>query len=85
MERYDATMGRREDAAASTTSEILVNGERESVPAGCTVLQLIQRLDLAGKRVAVAINRSVVPRSSYAHVSVAAGDQIEILEAVGGG
>ena len=34
---------------------------------------------------AVARNREVVPRSSYASTTLAAGDRVEILEAVGGG
>ena len=36
-------------------------------------------------RVAVAVNRDVVQRSRYAEVSLAEGDHVEILEAVGGG
>jgi len=42
-------------------------------------------LGLAGKRVAVAVNRTVVVRSRYADAALAEGDSIEILEAVGGG
>ena len=64
---------------------ILVNGEPQDVPAGSTVSQLIARLDMAGKRVAVAVNRDVVPRSAYDEVRISGGDRIEILEAVGGG
>ena len=42
-------------------------------------------LGLRERRLAVALNRSVVPRSTYDRVALAAGDRIEILEAVGGG
>ena len=42
-------------------------------------------LGMEGKRVAVALNRDVVPRSEYGSAPVADGDRIEILEAVGGG
>jgi sulfur carrier protein len=35
--------------------------------------------------VAVAVNRGVVPRSAFPAVALAAGDRVEILEAVGGG
>ena len=64
---------------------ITVNGETTSIPTDCSVEALLSRLDLAHKRVAVAVNRDVVPRGAYASVQIAAGDQIEILEAVGGG
>jgi thiamine biosynthesis protein ThiS len=65
--------------------EILVNGAARVVPAGCTVAALLAELDVRGRRVAVARNREVVPRSRFALEALAAGDRVEILEAVGGG
>ena len=64
---------------------LLVNGESRVVPTGSTVALLLSELDLGEKRVAVAINRDVVPRSTFAVHELAAGDRVEILEAVGGG
>jgi sulfur carrier protein len=65
--------------------DLLVNGESRAVPAGCTVAGLVELLGLAGRRVAVAINRDVVPRSAFGSRQLASGDRVEILEAVGGG
>lgn len=65
--------------------EIFVNGEPVSVPSPCTIVQLLAQRGLAGQRVAVAVNRDVVPRSTHAEVHLGAGDRVEILEAVGGG
>jgi sulfur carrier protein len=65
--------------------DLLVNGETRKVPAGCTVTGLVELLGLGGRRVAVAVNREVVPRSSFSSRRLADGDRIEILEAVGGG
>ena len=65
--------------------DLLVNGESRVVPAGCTVDGLIDLLGLAGRRVAVAVNRDVVPRSAFGSRQLATGDRVEILEAVGGG
>ena len=64
---------------------LLVNGETRSVAAGCSVEGLLRGLGLAGRRVAVAVNRDVIPRSAFARQRLAAGDRVEILEAVGGG
>jgi sulfur carrier protein len=64
---------------------IVLNGERTEVPSGCTIVELLAHLEMADRRVAVAHNRSVVPRSRHAEVTVCEGDRIEILEAVGGG
>ena len=65
--------------------DLLVNGESRDVPAGCTVDGLVELLGLTGRRVAVAINRDVVPRSAFGSRRLASGDRVEILEAVGGG
>ena len=64
---------------------LFVNGESHRVPAPCTVAGLLRTLTLEARRVAVAVNRDVVPRSLFAGRELASGDRIEILEAVGGG
>ena len=64
---------------------LLVNGEARSVPEGCTVAALLRRLGLDARRLAVAVNRDVVPRRRFAAHALRAGDRVEILEAVGGG
>ncbi|HXK26593.1 MAG TPA: sulfur carrier protein ThiS, partial [Myxococcota bacterium] len=63
---------------------VFVNGETRRLPAPCTVAALLGHLALGTRRVAVAINRDVVPRSAFAGRELAPGDRVEILEAVGG-
>jgi thiamine biosynthesis protein ThiS len=65
--------------------EILVNGEPRRVTTGSTVDALVATLGLEPRRVAVAVNRAVVPRSGYGSRRLEPGDRVEILEAVGGG
>ena len=65
--------------------ELSINGAAETLPAALTVADLLAARGLAGKRVAVERNGEIVPRSQHAAVSVAAGDRIEIVVAVGGG
>ena len=64
---------------------ITLNGEARQLAAQTTVAQLLQSLGYAGKRVAVEKNGAIVPKSQHAEVSVAAGDRLEIVVAVGGG
>ncbi len=64
---------------------LLVNGEARRVAPGSSVDELLRTLGMTGRRVAVAVNREVVPRSAFARHRLAAGDRVEILEAVGGG
>lgn len=67
------------------TSSITLNGEPRSVAAGSTIGALLEALDLAGKRVAVECNGSIVPRARHGDTPLAEGDRIEIVVAVGGG
>lgn len=64
---------------------LFVNGEPQTLDAPCRVADLLEALEMGGRRVAVAVNRNIVTRSNYKEVSLAEGDRIEILEAVGGG
>jgi sulfur carrier protein len=72
-------------AVSESRLSLLVNGEPRAVAAGSTLGDLVAALGLEGRRVAVAVNRNVVPRRTFAVRQLAAGDRIEILEAVGGG
>jgi sulfur carrier protein len=66
-------------------SQISVNGDPHQVPEGCTVERLLGMLDMRDRRIAVAINRGIVPRTQRAAHVIENGDRVEILEAVGGG
>jgi sulfur carrier protein len=65
--------------------ELSVNGETRRFDGALDVARLLERLELAGKKVAVERNGEIVPRSSYADTRLASGDQLEIVVAVGGG
>jgi sulfur carrier protein len=62
-----------------------LNGESEEAEARLSVQELLSRHGLLGRRVAVAINAQVVPRSRFAEVQIADGDRVEVIQAVGGG
>lgn len=64
--------------------EIVLNGEARST-AGRTVSDLLSECALAGKRVAVELNREIVPRDRYSLTELRSGDQVEIVHFVGGG
>ena len=64
---------------------LTINGERRSFEAPLTAADLIDRLQLSGKRVALERNGEIVPRGTYALEALANGDRLEIVVAVGGG
>lgn len=65
--------------------ELKINGESRQFPHTLTVAGLIQQLGYAGKRIAVERNGEIVPKSQHAATALLAGDQLEIVVAVGGG
>lgn len=65
--------------------EVQINGETRQVPEGTDVAQLLQQEGLAGRRIAVEINREIVPRGRFAARRLRPGDRIEIVHAIGGG
>lgn len=65
--------------------EITVNGEPNTVAAGTTVAELVESLGVAGQRIAVELDGTVVPRSTHADAELADGAKVEIVHAIGGG
>ena len=65
--------------------QIQVNGETMEFANGATVSDVIQRMELQGKRLAVEVNEDIVPRSEHTGFSLSEGDQVEVVHAIGGG
>lgn len=65
--------------------KITVNGESRNVETSCTASDLVEQMGIGAGRVAMEVNREIVPRSGYAQYQLQAGDVVEIVHAVGGG
>lgn len=65
--------------------QILLNGEPTSLPSPLSIAELVERLRLAGGRLAVELNGEVVPRSLWSETRLRDRDRAEIVKAVGGG
>lgn len=72
-------------ATMSTSIDVVINGQSQTVKVGTTVATLIESLGLRDRRVAVERNRSVVPRAQHASTVLADGDRLEVVTYVGGG
>lgn len=64
---------------------ITLNGEPHELAAPVTIDALLQSLGIDGRRVAVERNLIVVRRTLYATEVVGDGDEVEIVNFVGGG
>lgn len=65
--------------------QIYVNGCTKAYARSPAVADLLQDLDLAGRKVAVERNGEIVPRGAHASTLLIDGDRLEIVAAVGGG
>lgn len=64
---------------------IQLNGEPRRCEPGTTIADLVAALALAGKRFAIERNQEIIPRVAHADTVLQAGDQVEIVQAIGGG
>ena len=65
--------------------DVFLNGEPLQLDSPCTIVDLLERQQLAGRRVAVEVNGEIVPRGRHAEHAIHEGDQVEIVHALGGG
>lgn len=64
---------------------LFVNGEQKSCAEPTSLTQLIDQLGMKGDRVAVELNREIVPRARWPETDLHEGDRLEIVHFVGGG
>lgn len=64
---------------------IMLNGQEKSFKAPLTVSALLQDMGLGERRVAVEVNREIVPRSRHGEVQLKDNDRVEVVFAIGGG
>ena len=64
--------------------QITLNGESLVLDNPVNIVQLLSELELSG-RLAVEINQRIIPRSLFSTYEIESGDNIEIVEAIGGG
>ena len=64
---------------------ITLNGERYELERPLSVVELLSRLDLDPRRVAIEHNLTIIKRHTFSDVIVGEGDTVEIVNFVGGG
>jgi len=65
--------------------QVTVNGAAHRFERSIDVVALLEKLQMAGKKVAVERNGEIVPRSLHPKTLLQDGDALEIVVAVGGG
>jgi thiamine biosynthesis protein ThiS len=90
MHEEQRHMSAKEEANASVLNgtaaiELTVNGKNVSVPAGATVHDFLASKKMTDAMAIVERNGEIVPRGEYGATTLSAGDQLEVVHAVGGG
>ena len=65
--------------------KLSVNGEVITLLGATNLLSLLELQHYQSQKIAVAINGEFVPRSQYAETAVNDGDEVDVIQAVGGG
>lgn len=65
--------------------QITLNGEKTEIAAGTSLQKLLEDLKLKPQLVAVELNEKIIRRAAYSMTTLSEGDQIEILQMIGGG
>ncbi|MFT4047924.1 MAG: sulfur carrier protein ThiS [Solimonas sp.] len=65
--------------------QLTVNGEPRRLATSLSIEALLAELQLAGRRVAVEVNGTIVPRSRHATTLLQDGDEVLVVQAIGGG
>jgi len=64
---------------------IIINGDVKEIPNGLNLEDVLNFFSLPSQRVAVELNKTVVPRREWGTTTVAESDKIEVIHFVGGG
>ena len=64
---------------------IRLNGDPHDLPEPLTVSELLSRLEIDSRRVAVELNMVVLKRHTFDTTTINEGDEVEIVNFVGGG
>jgi sulfur carrier protein len=65
--------------------QIELNGAPHQVDERQNLQQLIASLQLSGQALAVAVNRTIVPRQRWAEHVLQPQDRVDVVRAIGGG
>ena len=73
------------DCATTEEMELVINGESQAAPEGCSVSELLGNLNIDPSRVAIEYNGEILKKDLWSGTPLRPGDKLEIVHFVGGG
>lgn len=65
--------------------QLVINAKEQTFECSLTLAELVEQLGMKADRVAVELNRNIVPRAQWPETTLNDGDRLEIVHFVGGG
>ena len=65
--------------------KIILNGKEAEIEPGTTLTKLLEQMKIVPEMVACEVNQKIIKRSEYSSMAIDDGDEIEILQMIGGG
>lgn len=65
--------------------KLTINGQEREFTAPLSLSKLVEQLGMNEDRVAVELNRNIVPREMWPQTALSEGDHLEVVHFVGGG
>lgn len=65
--------------------DLVINGESQTAPDACSMLDLLAALHIDPSRVAIEYNGLILRKGAWASTELQPGDKLEIVHFVGGG
>ena len=64
---------------------IVLNGKKFELKKKDTIAQLLKKIDIRSSKVAVEVNKVVIPKEKYKYFKFSDKDRVEIVTFIGGG
>ena len=64
---------------------IVLNGKKFEISTSTTINQLLRKINIKSSKVAVEVNKVVIPKEKYKYFKFSNKDRVEIVTFIGGG
>ncbi|MEK9732223.1 MAG: sulfur carrier protein ThiS [Pelagibacteraceae bacterium] len=64
---------------------IVLNGKKFQISEKDTIMQLLKKIDIKSSKVAIEVNKVVIPKEKYRYFKFKNNDKVEVVTFIGGG
>ena len=66
-------------------AKIQLNGKKISIKSKVTIYDLLKKFKLNDKKIAIELNRVIIPKTNYKKKFLKSNDKLEVVHFIGGG